>query len=450
MAVLTYDQSVTLFRAAVKYLEYIENAAASTSPSQVTNYDAIVTANIGDLTEQVAAAIRTHRSACSSTLSPSAVQGVLAPVLAEWALAIGAPEGRSISPQRALFRLQEYFVTNSKSLNAREFTLGSVTAGGSNVGTGTVRRLNVDHDDFPLEGGHAEVKTLTCRQDPLQVDVGEEVFEFAGAVPKNDFLVVTGSGPQGQLVAATTRSTEAFLTNPSFSQVAGVLPTAGNEVTCVATDTVTGWVLTTAANAKTSVDTVYRDRVSTPSTQRISLKFTDNNTITQTFSAQKRPVWKPRVPYYVQVAIYRKTAATGNIVITFGASSVTVALSSLTDDAWTPIPLTLDKRLYHKNFSTNAPVFSIAYASAGASKLVYFDDVIIKEMDFVDGRWWAVVGGATPFKRLDTFTFTDSVNGTRGKCSYWLHHRSGLALDPASSGFCLPTNAAAGETVTDP
>ena len=150
-------------------------------------------------------------------------------------------------------------------------------------------------------------------------------------------------------------------------QVSGTLPTASTEVTCVATATVTGWVLTTAANAKTSVDIVYRDRVSTPSTQRISLKFIDNNTATQTFSTQKRPVWKPRVPYYVQVAVYRKTAATGNIVITFGASAVTVALSTLTDDAWNVVPLTIDKRLYHKNFSTNAPVFSIAYSSAGAN-----------------------------------------------------------------------------------
>ena len=447
MAVLTYDQSVALFKAVVAYLESEENTAVS---AEVPKYDLVVAANIGDLTEQVAASIRAHRSMSSAALSPSAVQDVLRWPLTEWSLAIGAPEGRSITLSRALFRLQEYFVTNSKSLNAREFTLGAVSAGGSNVGTGTVRRLNVDHDDFPLEGGHAEVKTLTCRQDQLQVDVGEEVFEFAGAVPKNDFLVVTGSGPQGQLVAATTRSTEAFLTNPSFSQVSGTLPTASTEVTCVATDTVTGWVLTTAASAKTSVDTVYRDRVSTPSTQRISVKFIDNNTITQTFSAQKRPVWKPRVPYYVQVAVYRKTAATGNIVITFGATSRTVALSGLTDDAWNVVTLTLDKGLYHKNFSTNAPVFSIAYSSAGASKLVYIDDVIIKEMDFVDGRWWVAVGGATPFKRLDTFSFTDSVNGTRGKCSYWLHHRSGLALDPASSGFCLPTNASAGETVTDP
>lgn len=450
MAVLTYNQSVTLFKAVVKYLEYIENAAASTSPSQVTNYDAIVTANIGDLTEDVAAAIRAHRSGSSALLSPGAVRAILAPALAEWSLAIGAPEGRSITPGRALFRLQEYFNTNSLSLNAREFTLGSVTAGGSNTGTGTVRRLTVDHDGFALEGGHPEVKTFTCRQDQLQVDTGEEVFEFAGAVPKNDFLVVTGSGPHGSLAALTTRASEAYLTNPSFSQVGGTQPTAGSEVVTVATDTVTGWVLTTAANAKTSVDVVYRDRVSTPSAQRISLKFTDNNKITQTFADQKRPTWKTRVPYYVQVAIYRKTTSTGNIIITFGATSRTVALSTLTDDAWNVVTLTLDKNLYHKNFSTNAPVFSIEYASAGASKLVYIDDVIISEMAFADGQWWAIVGGATPFKRLDTFTFTDTVNATRGKCSYWLHHRSGLALDPASSGFCLPVNASAAETLTDP
>jgi len=448
VAVLSVPNAAAEFKTAIAYLESIENQAATI----ITKYDAVIAANLGDITEEVAANMRAHRSALSNLLSPEAVRGVLTGPLREWALAIGAPEGRGISIQRALFRLQEYFVANSKSLNAREFTLGSVTAGGSNTGTGTIYRLNVDHDDYPLEGGHAEVKTFTCRQDQLQVEVGEEVFEVAGAVSKNDFLAVTGSGPLGSLAALTTRASEAYLNNPSFSQVGGTAPTAGSEVTCVGSDTVTGWTLTTYANAKTSVDVVYRDRVSTPSAQRISVKFTDNNKITQTFSTGKRPQWKQRVPYFVKVAVYRKTSATGNIILTFGGSSRTVALSSLSDDAWNEVVLTLDKRCYHKNFSTDNPVLSVEYASAGASKIVHLDDIVVSEMALVNGRWWAIVGGATPFKRLDSFTFTDTVNATRGKDSYWLHHRSGLCIDPqfGLNGFCLPTVADGTETYTDP
>lgn len=447
---LTYDQSVTLFKAVVAYLNGLEVAYATGTTGTAALYDAVIAASLGDASERVTSALQAHRAVLSSSISPAAVRAALAPVLIEWALAISAPEGKSITPERALFRLNEYFVANSKSLNAREFTLGAVSAGGGNTGNGTIRRLSVDHDDFALEGGHAEVKTLTCRQDQAQVDTGEEVFEFAGAVPKQDLLVVSGSGGQGSLAGVTTRVTERYLANPTFSQWGTTLPTAGSEVTATAADSFTGWTLADYTKAKASVDLAYRDRVGVPSTLRISAKFTDNNTLTQTFADQKRPTFEIRTPYYVQFALYRKTSATGTVTVTFGASTTAFTVGSLSDDAWNVCVMTLDKRLYHKNFTGNSMVFSIAYSSAGASKLIYIDDIILAPMEFRDGRWWIAVGGSTPFKRGDTFSFTDTVNATRGKCSYWLHHRSGLCLDPASSGFGLPVNAAAGETVTDP
>lgn len=455
MALLSYANWVTLYKAGIKYLEYIENAAASTSPSQVTNYDAITTANLGECADQIANGLRAHRTGSSGLLSPGAVLSVMGPILAEGALAVGAPESKQTllgNPSLSLYRIREYAVANSKSLNAREFTLGSVTAGGSNVGTGTVYRLNVDHDDFALEGGHAEVKTFTCRQDQIQVDVGEEVFEVAGETPKSDFLVVAGSGSQGFVSAVTTKTSERYLANPTFSQFSGTAPTAGVPTVAATTDAFAGWVLTTAANARATIDYAFRDRVGV--TQTYGCEFTDNNTLTQTFSAQRRPVFDLRTPYFVRIAVYRRSTSTGNIVLTFGGSSLTTSLAGLTDNAWNKIVLTLDKRVYHKNFSTNAPTFSVAYNTAGGSKLVTIDDIIISPMTFIDGRWWIIDGGATPFKRDDTFTFTDTVNATRGKCSYWTHHRSGLALSSANpqwgNGFCFPVNAAGAETVTDP
>jgi len=61
-----------------------------------------------------------------------------------------------------LKRIYQYMIDNSLDVNSRGISYGAVSAGGSNVGDGTVQRLTVDENNEPLEHCHVELKTLTC------------------------------------------------------------------------------------------------------------------------------------------------------------------------------------------------------------------------------------------------------------------------------------------------
>lgn len=450
MAAPSYANGVTLTKAAVNRLQKLELFANSASPNFDDLNDTLLAANLYDNQDLVAADAAAMRKALSDMLSPAAVRQAIRGALTEWAIACGAPEGAAITLPQALSRIRDYMVANSKSLNAREFTRGAASAGGSNVGNGAVKRLTVDEDGFALEGSHAETKTLRCDFDQLSVPKHKERFTVEGATAERDFIevlgsgIVSGDGATDFLQCLTSDDSLPYLDNPTFSTFSGTQPTAGSETTPTATDSVTGWTLGNTAGARVSLDQAYRDFPT--ESQKYSVRFTADNSLTQTFNTKNRTVPRKK-PMYVQVAIYRKDAATGTLTITVGAQSQNFTIGSLANNAWNLCVLDLDKDLYHKNWKTNNATFSISTSSL-ATGTIYIDDVIFAPMTFVNGAWLAIVGGTTPFSRNDTFTLADTVNATRGILSYWIHHRSGLCL--AEPGFGLPVNASGTETEADP
>lgn len=447
MPVLSYDDAWDLATDAVNVLQKLDLFCNSLTPNYDGLIDAVIAENIGDLSDQMSAALYAHRSGLSALLAPEAVQALMLPALRELGRACGAPEADGATYAQVMDRIRTYMVANSKSIEARNFTYGSPSAGGSNVGNGTLKRLTVDEDGFRLEGGHAEDKLFRCDSDQQQSGKHRETFTIEGEPAERDFILVDGSGISARTIRAiSSEDASRIIANPTFSQFTGIAPTASTPTTATAVDAFPGWVLASFANAKATIDYAYRDFPTTPSAQRIGVQFTGNNTITQTLNTQRQQQLQRRTPYYVQVAVYREGSATGTITLTWGATTQTYALSGLTNGAWNLCVLDLDKDLYHKNFTTNDMTAAVQLSSYGGSGSVIIDDFLAVPMQFHNGTWWQLVGGSTPFKRGDTFTVADSVAG-RGIFSYWLHHRSGYAL--AAPGFCLPV-VNSSETEPDP
>ncbi len=451
MGALSYNQGRDLTKAAINVLQKLELHGASASPNYDTLYDVLIAANLGDLQAEVGAAAAAHRAGLSALLAPDFVRAILAPPVREWAVACGAPEGPSIGFDKAMERIRDYHVTNTLSINSREFSRGSASAGGGNTGNGTINRLNVDESAFALDGGHGETKTFTCLLDQNNVEKHHEEFEVKSPAPEPDFVKWDKSGIVAGIRCLTSRDSEAYIQNPTFSQYGGTTqPSAGSEQAFTATTSLTGWTVTTAANASMSLgpsDAAYRDLVG--EANRYTVRFTADNAMSQQLNSFKRPTFDRLKPYFMQVAIYRASNCDGTLTLRMGATTRAITMSTLTSSAWNVCTLTMDSGLYHKNFTTSDAVVSFTLASRTTGSL-YLDDIVMSPMFFMDGAWWAMVGGATPFKRGDTFTVADTVSATRGVISYWLHHRSGYALQESTRGFCIPVNASGAETVTDP
>ncbi|HYE91763.1 MAG TPA: hypothetical protein VEA38_12115 [Terriglobales bacterium] len=442
MTAATFAQSITQLKAVVDLLDETEKYGASAGTNFTSLLATLDAAALYDYGDRVRDAARAMRATLAATLTTSAVQAILSPALDDVAAAINAPERGDVPA--ILFRLREYMLaqTPDETLNSREFTHGSQTSVGSPVGNGIINRLTVDEDGYPLEGSHSETKTFEIVADQGQVDKHEEEFEVRGAKPEPSILKLVGSGILRTLKAISARNSEEVLVNPDFTQFSGTAPTASTPTAFTTVNDLTGWVADSITGLSMQVDRVYRSLVSTASANRMALNIAGNRTLTQTIETQRRARLETGAPYYVQLAVYRKDTATGTLTIHWGSQSQAFTIGSLNNNAWNICRLDLDKDLFYKNFKQDTMTVKIVVASL-ATGTVDVQNWTCGRMTFIDGLWYAAVGGSTPWMRADKYTFADTQNATRGVLSYWLTLRTGIR-------FSLPSVTGGTETIGDP
>lgn len=420
----TYAEAEAQLIRWIHLLEETDKFANANTDNALGLLNAIIDNRRSDV--DIDGAMRVYRGGIGSVLSPASVRTILSPSLMEIvrSSAINKPW---VSYAQAVRDWRDYLIaqTPDRTVRAREFTWGNISAGGSNVGNGTIRRLLVDENGYELEGAHAETKTFRCVRDQGQVFRHEEVFRVEGEPAEPDFLEVDGTGLFNTIQAAASARDQSIVRNPSFSQFTGTAPTAGAPTTLTSATQITGWTVTTAASCAVGIDVpdVYRDYHGDTTPKWV--KFIGNNTITQILRNNARPVLDRYIPYHVQVAVYRETNADGTFTLRWGAASKAVDITTLTNDAWNIVQLDLDQNRYYKNFKEANLDIQMQWSGRTVGT-IYMDDVIVRKMQVIDAVPYIVIGGATPFMVEDTFTFTDSVAATRGIIMYWVVHRSGL------------------------
>jgi len=420
----SFSEAWTQFGNAAKILQHVYDAGSVDSPNYLGLEDTYIQALKGDYALDADGARRAIRASLSGALSPDRVQAFLLPHLRDAAAAVDIVE---TDPARLIARLRDYMQTNSQTLNRREITYDSTaTAGGANVGNGAILRLTTDEFGEPLEACHIELKTFECVADARQVDEHTEVFECRGEPAERDFLKVDGSGEANkrQLRASDARESAILLSNPSFSSDAvSATPTS-----------ITGWTVNTIGNVEVDSVRYYRDYVG--DTTPRSLKITGNVTISQILQDVTRARLSWDVPYWLQVAVFRETGATGNFTLRLGATTRTVALSTLTENVWNVVRIvaTPSEVLYLRTFNeANLDVYFAVDTLAVAN--VQIDDVLLVPFKRFDGHWYVGVPNAasnTPWQRLDTISYEDTI-AADGVNQYWLW-RAGLGYLPSATG----------------
>jgi len=351
-------------------------------------------------------------------------ESMTTPILRAYMRLIQEPE---TEPQEMITRIYQYMVDNSLSVNSRSITFGAVSAGGSNVGDGTINRLTVDENNEPIENVHVELKTFRCIQDEHSgANEHEEVFEVRGETREPDDLFVSGSGLISTIRSWSAR--DSLLSNPSFSSVT----LSGTSIT-----TLTDWTVSGSGNLTTATGAanIYRDFVGDDTPR--SLQFDDNERISQNLNVNNITL-QPNVPYYLQLAYNRAVGSgDGNLVLRFGSQSVTVALSA--QAGWNILRIAIDQNQWFDNFNEEDIDVEIELNSRTTGTLLV-DDVILVPYEQLDGAWYCMVGGATPFLREDTFTYTDT-EGTYAIIQNWFARIYGRHL---------PSDDGGSETWSDP
>jgi hypothetical protein len=354
--------------------------------------------------------------------------------LREWANSLST-EAPKLDPASVLDVIYDRMIASGDRIASRCITRGSpsLTAGPGGGGNGNLHRLSLDERTLALEACYAEAKVFRCTKDQTTgADKHEEEFAVSGAVTaRNPELKRTGSGLLTTIKAVSARNS--LLGNPSFSQYAGT--------TAVPTS-LTNWTVTTSiANFALDGTNYYRDFPG--DTTPYALQIKANDSITQRLDLRRTRL-DPNTPYFLQIAYNREVNSCndGTLRIRLGGQTVTVALAAQT--GWNILKIAVDQNLWYRNFLEQNLDIVIALESSTTYD-VLVDDVILVPMTAIDGAYYTLVGGSTPYLRDDYYTVTDSEIGA--VIQYWIWRLFGRYLPaqtPAPTTGCTAALAGLG------
>lgn len=425
-----FDNVAEQIASRIDFWDELEKETAS-SPGHATRADAALNDIEGTPAQRARESILDDRARIAAILDRQNVRAGLEPYLRQMGGpdAIDSPAFQAGSQDDLWQDLYDYMVANSESVNSAEFTFGSPSAGGSNVGTGSMVRLTVDENGFDLEGWWPDTYTATCEQDARQTGLAHvERWRIKGTASSEDPLARAGSGlDSGPIEGVNGTITRRYVRNPSFNVFGGAAVVG----TPAAPDTLDGWSgYSSLSNFEIDLDITYRPIPG--DTLSASIRFTTNETLEQDLVAVGGARLDSDVPYYVDVAVYRRDECDGTLTVALGGVSRAVTMSTLTDDAWTVIRLvtTDGEDCWPKNFNANGLKLSFTLASRTTGSL-HLDDITFAPFTRIgggrDGRrgrgsmgtYVVFRGGVTPWVKGDVYTATDTAGGTRAVNQHW-------------------------------
>lgn len=412
----------------------------STNGTTVTNIDTLEQALKGDF---LPSALLGTSSALRARLSATNDRSLHRAIWNAWALdrmrQAGLPY-RNVSDGGDVWpRIHRLLHENSESFNDRNLTVAATgSAGGSNVGDGTLSVLAVDWEAYPLQHAHAETLTWECIRDQnLGAFKHGEMFRVTGEDASKDNLDETGSGlaVPGLYVkhGGSGAGGRSYGQNMSFD----------SSHSGTGTDKVPGWTINgTAADFSEETTNVYKGAPNVGTSRSLEVA-AGSDSIQQALSVTRINAVGERIPWQLAVPIKLTSGTdTGTVTLTVGSQSQAFDIGALISDTnWYVLRLTFDKDLYYRNWITDTPLVKIAWASMSAA--FWLDDIHFAPLDFLGGLWWWLEGGGTAFLHRDKFTHATSGGA-------WADSELMNSAKWARLPVNLPTNNAGSETIADP
>jgi len=428
----------------IRIADELDKFLASNAKNILGMESTLQAGNAGDRTLAIRQSAGSDRATIANLVSSAQVRSLMLPHLQELmeATDIDKPTGTLAA---MLDRLRDYMLANAVTLNSRDMTFGTPAATGT--GTGSMLRLTVDDQGFPLEGVTAEAKNWKCTEDANSGTKQKETFRLEGNTGGKDPALIRGSNIANVLLTCLDPESSAdFITNPTFQSDQDTLPSAGSPVVVAATDSITGWTLSAAPSFQLDSDIIYRGIVGQD--DKYSLEFLVSGTVTQVLEDEVAPDFDLNTPIYREIAVYRKNAATGTLNFRWGAALVTVSLATLVDNAWNIVRVALDATAFFRGFDETTMDVQLEVTGLAVGT-VHVHDLTAGPFTAVDGSWLVAIGAQTDFLVDDEFDYTDAEGGTRGINSYWLNFRA-KSSELLGRPFALPAVTAGAETWLDP
>lgn len=373
------------------------------------------------------AALLYNEALFGQAVSQAAIRRAFGPTLRQFAADTSHPAPGSATFSALWDWLFDYMQKQGtpQTVKERNFTWGSVSAGGSNVGEATVIRCYIDEHGYEREAWTADTYTVECVEDATTAgrQPGQEKYLITGTGAPRSNLYEAGSSLRQYLIGKTAKDSERNLVNPSFDRFSGTAAVGSP----AAPTAVAGWTVGSSwSNFNITLDEVYRYAPGKSSTTSAALEFTTNDSIKQNLITTRKVSLKADRPYLIRSKVKRKNSCDGTLTIRLdqegqsGGVSRAVTMTGLTNSDWNEVMLVSSPGANNwlRNFTDTDLTLSFTLASHTTGSLV-LDDIDFFEFDLVGGSrhgrgtpgiYMVVVGHETAPVIGDTFSFTDSIS----------------------------------------
>lgn len=368
---------------------------------------------------------------------------VLGPVLMAMSKTLANKSASSFD--QAVDNVYEHYIKNNKHVLSRGATLGTPVADAGNAsGTGTLRRLAVDTDDFVIEAAFMEeVKTLECDLSGNMKGgrIHEERFLMRGEHEGVDELDKTGSGLSKTIKAKN--SNQSLLKNSTFSRytIAG----SSFPYTLISGDSLTGWAIDDVTHVQLTQSAADIYRSAPGDTTPTAVRLLDDVTLTQVLNTEGIQL-DNLVPVDIIVPVKRESSDDGSLVVTLGNTTFTVDVSTITDTEYEAKFATLDKNLWAKNIDKVSAEFSLAYTKGVGT--VVLDEVGVIAFDKVGNHFVILHAGQVPFIVGEGFSITDTI-ASDSKINKWLWRAFNKTLPAVANATQVTASATRTLTFAD-
>ena len=380
----------------------------------------------------LAGAVAGFRGGVQALLDPNVVRSFMVPIISEYARFIKPSFGSGYGDPDRMFRaVYEYFVDNSRTIQSRNITYDT-TETKTGTGNGTLHRVTVDQNGNSLEACTPETKTFRCRRDKNSgAQEAAETFEVLGDPAGFDNLEA------GTLGSGENSRTQIQSSNPGTgASGSGLNNSFFGTYDASATNRFSKWVKVSGATEPVQ-ETTETYRKAPGQTAAYAMLLGGSTLMRQTRTDMRVKSLDPNAPYTFSIMVNADgpgavTAAVGgNIVIRMGSRSKSVAISALS--GWTQVRIDDDENCWFANFNQDDMRVEIEWESATSGELL-IADAIFRPLDLIDGTYWQIRGGSTPWLVDDTIAVTDTggAPGT-GKIQYLLQ-RAGFGYLPSTTG----------------
>jgi len=424
MATLSFSNAMALLGKAV-WLLHQQKLYIDTNSEKLTDHIAdIVAAAEGERYLQQNTVVSDRFNALSASIySETSVQAFLKPFLDEVSLAIGKPLSGF---ETQLEDLRDYMVANSKTVEERTMSIGSVTAGGGNVGNGSIVCLSKDKYDNQIQSSVAETATIeVIAAQGSGANRNAERLRYLGVNRP------TGSGLNVEFVARYDGETNK-LQNPRFNSFFGTTkPTAGVPVSPTAVGNFANWVMNDITKFQANLDYPYRYPAGGASTA-YGLSFVGNGNVRQELTQAGRSFDKDK-PYVPAIIAAKSGSCDGTFTMAWGSKSQAFTVSSTFGTNGTIYIVTpdIDKDLFYENWMSDSGSFTLTLASWTTGKL-HIIEAGLYTMEEINGLYYCPIGKEIPWQVGDLFTQAISQSAD-GLIQRWLTRQTRV-----KSGLVLP------------